>query len=236
MTIRKYFGLKRETPCDCGCGQRMPAREDIAVMVDRDSYPPKRYIPGHEPGARTPAKSAPAPSPAPPTPGPAGPTPLPPTPVVEPSPSPAPKPSEGLTSSLADNRPWSIIQVTVSVGPYESVKVGSADFGTENESLAQLRERIAKEVGSELDRQVRSLQVLHQGSTGTTKGVGSLTSPTLSPAKAGTLQASQSTPTSAAHSVGPLPAGTIARGMEKYWVCSGRLAGKRGFVRFLITA
>ena len=27
MTIRKYRGLKRETRCDCGCGQRMPASE-----------------------------------------------------------------------------------------------------------------------------------------------------------------------------------------------------------------
>ena len=47
-SFRQFQGVKRETPCSCGCGQRIPARDDVVVTVDMDSYPRKRYIPGHE--------------------------------------------------------------------------------------------------------------------------------------------------------------------------------------------
>jgi hypothetical protein len=72
--------------------------------------------------------------------------------------------------------------VTASVGPYESVKVGSADFGAEGETLTQVRERIAKEIAAELDRQVRALQVLHSGKP-TAQTLGAVSAPvTPSPA------------------------------------------------------
>ena len=94
----------------------------------------------------------PAPTPAPPPPpAPAGLGPTPPQPQVEPTPSPTPKLPGSMTPYLADNRPWSLVMVTASVGPYESVKVGSADFGAEGETLIQVRERIAKEIAAELD-------------------------------------------------------------------------------------
>jgi hypothetical protein len=186
-----FHGLKRETGCSCGCRKRIPAGEDTAVMVDMDSYPRKKYLPGHEP--REQATVAEHPSPQPPAP--TAPPPAAPQPTTEPSPAPAPKPSEPKTrnapegpvgtASLADNRPWAIVQVTVSVGPYESVKVGMADFSGEGEDLAALRFRIAGEVAQELERQVLALRCLHN-SHGPNTIKGAATAPsTLSPAPAG---------------------------------------------------
>ena len=193
MKLRTFTGLDKETECACGCRQRMPANKDIMVSVDMESFPRRRYIPGHagngygsssyarrDPTPKEEAK--PVPSPAPVSPTPAGPAPTPPAPTVEPGPSPTPKPSAGATSSLADNRPWVILQVTASVGPYESIKVGMADFGSEGEALTAVRSRIAAEVSQEMDRQVSALRCLHvgHGST-TTKGVSTVPT-TLSPA------------------------------------------------------
>ena len=192
MTIRKYFGLKKETKCDCGCGQKMPARDDIAVMVDRDSFPTKRYIPGHEPGARSPtrpqtaAQSAPAPSPAPPAPVPAGPTPTSPQPQVEPTPVPTPKVVAGTAANLADNKPWKILQVTIGLGDYSSIKAGVADFARDDDTPTQLGARLVAELTNDIKTE---LDVVHQVQAGKplsvpTKGTVSAPS-TLSPASAG---------------------------------------------------
>jgi hypothetical protein len=179
LKLRTFTGLDKEATCACGCKKTILANPNIKVVVDMDSFPRKRYLPGHEPGGRptdSPArggkeetKSSPSPSPS--TPAPAGPAPTTPAPTTEPTPSPSPKPSNGVATTLADNRSWSIVQVVVSVGPYESVKVGVADFGAEGESLSKLRERVASEVAQELERQVKALQSLHQGKAiGTTQG------------------------------------------------------------------
>lgn len=191
MRLRTFTGLDKETQCACGCRQRMPANKDILVSVDMESFPRKRYIPGHAGngyGSSSYAKREPKPkeetkpSPAPAPPIPVGPAPTPPVPTVEPGPSPTPKPSAGATSSLADNRPWVIVQVTASVGPYESVKVGMADFGSEGEALTAVRSRIAAEVSQEMDRQVVALRCMHVG-TGSTTTKGVTPAPTtLSPA------------------------------------------------------
>jgi hypothetical protein len=77
-----------------------------------------------------------------------------------------------------------IVQVTASVGPYESIKVGMADFGSEGEALTSVRSRIAAEVNQEMDRQVAALRCMHVGhGPTTTKGV-TPTPTTLSPAAA----------------------------------------------------
>lgn len=183
MKLRTFTGVDKEATCACGCRQKILARPDVMVTVDMESFPRKRYIPGHagngygsssyakrDPKPKEEARPAPSPAPAPPVP--AGPAPTPPAPVVEPGPSPTPKPSAGTTSSLADNRPWVIVQVTASVGPYESIKVGMADFGSEGEALTAVRSRIATEVSQEMDRQVAALRCMHVGNgSTTTKGV-----------------------------------------------------------------
>lgn len=193
MKLRTFTGLDKETTCACGCRQRIPANKDILVSVDMESFPRKRYIPGHagngygsssyarrDPKPNEETKPAPSPSPAPPAP--AGPAPTPPAPAVEPGPSPTPKPSAGATSSLADNRPWVIVQVTASVGPYESIKVGMADFGSEGEALPAVRSRIAAEVSLEMDRQVAALRCLHVGNGATATKGGTTVPTTFSPA------------------------------------------------------
>jgi hypothetical protein len=231
VTIREFSGLKRETACSCGCGKRMPANEDVRVMVDLDSTPRKKYIPGHEPRER---KAGAEPSPQPPAPQ--APAPAAPQPTVDPSPTPNPRPSgpgarhapEGSlgTTSLADNRPWAIVQVTASVGPYESVKVGMADFSGEGEDLTALRARIAREVSEEMGRQVAALRCLHNGhgtngargaappgtnqrfvSAETSEARQRAAPPTPSPAPAGAPPAP----------VRPAPAGSAAEALGRYY-------------------
>jgi hypothetical protein len=187
VTIRKYFGLKKETRCDCGCGQKMPACEDIAVMVDRDSYPTKRYIPGHEPEARSPTKpqiaaqSAPAPSPTPPAP--AGPTPTPPQPQVEPTPVPTPKVVAGTAANLADNKPWKILQVTIGLGDYSSIKAGVADFARDDETPTQLGARLVAELTSDIKTELDVVRQVQAGKPLSVPTKGAVTAPqTLSPA------------------------------------------------------
>lgn len=197
--MKTFTGLNKETECACGCQQRMPANPAIQVVVDMDSHPWKRYIPGHEPRSsrsyrgkgsygevraepKETQKPAVAPTPAPPAPS--GPAPTPPVPSPDTTPSPSPKPGSGVPSTLADNHPWAIVVVTASAGPYETIKVGVADFGADGESLGKLRERVAAEVAQELDRQVRALQILHGGKP-TSPTQGAVSAPvTLSPAAA----------------------------------------------------
>ena len=204
MKLRTFTGLEKECTCACGCNQKILARPDVQVVVDMDSpkWKRDRYLPGHAgngygsaPYAQRTKKEEPpkqAPTPAPPAPaGPApqGPSPASPQPQVDPAPVPTPKVVTGTAPSLADNRPWKILQVTISVGDYTSVKAGVADFGRENESLAQLGGRLVAELTQDIKTE---LDVVHQVQAGkalsvSTQGVAS-TPATPSPAQAGAPQ------------------------------------------------
>jgi len=207
MKLRTLTGLEKEATCACGCGQRIPANPDIRVTVDMEGWPRRRYIPSHAPEQPRPqgwrkkeeAKPASAPAPAPPAPAPAGPTPTPPQPQVEPTPAPAPKvqtsqvssslgpsgPSitTGAVPTLADNRPWKILTVTISVGDYTSIKAGVADFGRENETMSELGSRLVAELTNDVKTE---LDVVHQVQAGKPLSVatkGAVTAPqTISPA------------------------------------------------------
>ena len=176
MKLRTFTGLDKETVCACGCGQKILARPDVMVTVDMESFPRKRYIPGHAgngygsaPYAQkakkeTPPPQAPAPTPPAPTgPTPQGPSPASPQPQVDPAPVPTPKVVTGTAPSLADNRPWKILQVTISVGDYTSVKAGVADFGRENESLAQLGARLVAELTQDVKTELDVVHSVQQG-------------------------------------------------------------------------
>ena len=183
MKLRTFTGLDKETECACGCNQKILARPDVQVVVDMDS--PKwrrdRYLPGHagngygsSPYAQRAKKETtppqtPAPTPPPPTgPTPQGPSPASPQPQVDLAPVPTPKVVTGTAPSLADNRPWKILQVTISVGDYSSVKAGVADFGRENETLAQLGARLVAELTQDVKTE---LDVVHQVQAGKTLSV-----------------------------------------------------------------
>ncbi|MDG6969839.1 MAG: hypothetical protein JRN54_01865, partial [Nitrososphaerota archaeon] len=207
MKLRTFTGLEKECTCACGCNQKILARPDVQVVVDMDSpkWKRDRYLPGHVGNGYGSApyaqrakkeeapKQAPAPAPAPPTPTgptPQGPSPTSPQPQVEPAPVPTPKVTTGTAPSLADNRPWKILQVTISVGDYTSVKAGVADFGRENESLAQLGSRLAAELTNDIRTE---LDVVHQVQAGKTlstptQGVATAAPATPSPASAGAPQ------------------------------------------------
>ena len=217
MKLRTFTGLDKETECACGCHQKILARPDVQVVVDMDSpkWKRDRYLPGHAgngygsaPYAHREKKETPPPqSPAPTPPAPAGPTPQGPSPAspqpqVDPAPVPTPKIVTGTAPSLADNRPWKILQVTISVGDYSSVKAGVADFGRENETLAQMGARLVTELTQDVKTE---LDVVHQVQAGQALSVptpGVATAPaTHSPAQAGAPQGAAvqgaSTPASA---------------------------------------
>ena len=146
MKLRTFTGLEKECTCACGCNQKILARPDVQVVVDMDSpkWKRDRYLPGHAGNGygsapyaqRAKKEESPkqAPTPAPPAPAPQGPSPASPQPQVDPAPVPTPKvrtnpgssslgfsePSvvAGTAPSLAVNRPWKILQVTISVGDY----------------------------------------------------------------------------------------------------------------------
>ena len=178
MKLRTFTGLDKETPCACGCNQKIIARPDVQVVVDMDSpqWKRDRYLPGHAGNGygsapyahrekkETPPQQTPAPTPpAPAGPTPQGPSPASPQPQVDPAPVPAPKVVAGTAPTLADNRPWKILAVTISVGAYTSVKAGVADFGRENETLAQLGARLVAELTQDVKTE---LDVVHQVQAG----------------------------------------------------------------------
>ena len=183
MKLRTFTGLEKECTCACGCNQKILARPDVQVVVDMDSpkWKRDRYLPGHagngygsapyahrekkeEPPKQTPTPAPPAPA----GPAPQGPSPASPQPQVDPAPVPTPKVVTGTAPSLADNRPWKILQVTISVGDYTSVKAGVADFGRENESLAQLGSRLVAELTQDIKTE---LDVVHHVQAGKTLSV-----------------------------------------------------------------
>ena len=168
MKLRTFTGLEKECTCACGCNQEILARPDVQVVVDMDcpKWKRDRHLAGHTgtgygaaPYAyrekkKDPPKRIPTPAPpAPAVPATHGPLRCPhsprdaalvPTPTVRTNPGSSslglsePSVVTGIALSLADNRLWKILQVTTSVGDYSSVKAGVADFGRENEALAQL--------------------------------------------------------------------------------------------------
>ena len=183
MKLRTFTGLQKQATCACGCNQKILARPDIQVVVDMDSpkWKRDRYLPGHAgngygsaPYAQkakkeTPPQQAQAPTPpAPAGPIPQGPSPASPQPQVDPAPVPTPKVVVGNAPSLADNRPWKILQVTISVGDYTSIKAGVADFGRENETLAQLGSRLVAELTQDVKTE---LDVVHNVQAGKTLSV-----------------------------------------------------------------
>ena len=177
MKLRTFTGLEKETTCACGCNQKILARPDIQVVVDMDSpkWKRDRYLPGHAgngygsaPYAQRTKKETPpqAPAPTPPAPAsptPQGPSPASPQPQVDPAPLPHPKVETTNAPSLSDNRPWKILKVTISVGDYTSVQAGVADFGRENETLAQLGARLVAELTQDVKTE---LDVVHQVQAG----------------------------------------------------------------------
>ena len=197
MKLRTFTGLDKETECACGCNQKLLARPDVQVVVDMDSpqWKRDRYLPGHagnsygsSPYAQRAKKEtlppqAPAPTPpAPASPTPQGPSPASPQPQVDPAPVPTPKVVTDTAPSLADNRPWKILQVTISCGDYTSVKAGVADFGRENESLAQLGNRLVVELTNDIKTELDVVHHVQQGKPITTTK-GAVSAPTtLSPA------------------------------------------------------
>lgn len=226
MKLRTFTGLEKECTCACGCNQKILARPDVQVVVDMDSpkWKRDRYLPGHagngygsSPYAQRakkeePPKQAPAPAPAPPTPAgptPQGPSPTSPQPQVEPAPVPTPKVTTGTAPSLADNRPWKILQVTIGLGDYSSLKAGVADFGRENESLAQLGTRLVAELTQDIKTELDVVRQVQAGKT--------LSSPTpgVATAAPATLSAPSGAAAQAASPSGFTPASTLLAHYER---------------------
>lgn len=177
MKLRTFTGVDKETTCACGCNQRILARPDVMVTVDMDSFPRKKYIPGHAgngygstsyakkvPKPKEEAKPTPAPTPpAPSGPTPAGPSPTSPQPQVDPAPVPTPKVVTGTAPSLADNRPWKILQVTIGLGDYSSIKAGVADFARDDETPTQLGARLVAELTQDIKTELDVVHNVQQG-------------------------------------------------------------------------
>ena len=205
MKLRTFTGLEKETTCACGCNQKILARPDVQVVVDMDSpkWKRDRYLPGHagngygsSPYAQRAKKEEvpkQAPTPAPPTPtGPApqGPSPASPQPQVDPAPVPTPKVVTGTAPSLADNRPWKILQVTIGLGDYSSIKAGVADFARDDETPTQLGARLVAELTNDIRTELDVVHSVQQGKplSVPTQGVATATPATSSPAQAGAPQ------------------------------------------------
>ena len=203
MKLRTFTGVEKECTCACGCHQKILARPDVQVVVDMDSpkWKRDRYLPGHAgngygsaPYAQRTKKEAPpqAPAPTPPAPAsptPQGPSPASPQPQVDPAPVPTPKVVTDTAPSLADNRPWKILQVTIGLGDYSSIKAGVADFARDDETPTQLGARLVAELTNDIRTELDVVHSVQQGKplSVTTQGVVS-TPATPSPAQAGAPQ------------------------------------------------
>jgi hypothetical protein len=204
VKLRTFTGLEKETTCACGCNQKILARPDIQVVVDMDSpkWKRDRYLPGHAgngygsaPYAQRTKKETPpqAPAPTPPAPAsptPQGPSPASPQPQVDPAPVPTPKVVTGTTPSLADNRPWKILQVTIGLGDYSSIKAGVADFARDDETPTQLGTRLVAELTNDIRTELDVVHSVQQGKplSVPTRGVATAAPATPSPAQAGAPQ------------------------------------------------
>jgi hypothetical protein len=135
-----------------------------------DASPKLRYIPGHDPEARSRSvgadyqrrqdeaaarkaaeegaarKAQEVPPPVP------GPSPKGPEPTADPVPC-----------ANGGDRAWSELHVTYNVGNFESIKVGAADYAGEGETRAQLEERILESVFAGIAKARARLAAAHGG-------------------------------------------------------------------------
>ena len=94
-----------------------------------------------------------------PTPGPA---PTPPAPASPPAPAREPSPNVAVSVVKTDSdRAWSLLQVTLNLGSFESVKAGVADYAKDGEDAQALAQRVAQLVYEELEAQAVALRNLH---------------------------------------------------------------------------
>ncbi len=170
MKLRTFTGLEKETPCSCGCGQKILARPDVMVTVDMESFPRKRYLPDHAgngygsaPYAHREKKETLPPQ---------APAPTPPAPASPPAPTHDPAPNVAVSVvKTGEERAWSLLQVTYNLGSFESVKAGVADYARDGEDAQALAKRVAELVHSELEAQVQALRNLHARVEASTEGV-----------------------------------------------------------------
>ncbi len=90
------------------------------------------------------------------------PTPTPPAPASPPGPvrEPAPNVAVSVVKS-GEERAWSLLQVTLNLGSFESVKAGVADYAKDGEDAQALAQRVARLVYEELATQAVALRNLH---------------------------------------------------------------------------
>ena len=98
------------------------------------------------------AKSAPSPVPAP----------VPPAPASPPAPAREPTPNVAVSVvKTGEERAWSLLQVTLNLGSFESVKAGVADYAKDGETAESLAQRVARLVFDELEAQAVAMRNLH---------------------------------------------------------------------------
>ena len=242
MKLRTFTGLEKECTCACGCNQKILARPDIQVVVDMDSpkWKRDRYLPGHAgngygsaPYAQRTKKETPPQAPAPPAPAsptPQGPSPASPQPQVDPAPVPTPKVVTGTTPSLADNRPWKILQVTIGLGDYSSIKAGVADFARDDETPTQLGTRLVAELTNDIRTELDVVHSVQQGKPPSvpTRGVAVATPATPSPAQAGAPQGVSAQATGKPASAPAAQAGALAGPMAPRFTPASALAAHYG--------
>ena len=112
----------------------------------------KRVAETPAPTQKNETKPAPSPVPAPTPPAPASP------------PAPAREPTPNVAVSVVktgEERAWSLLQVTLNLGSFESVKAGVADYAKDGETAEALAQRVARLVYDELEAQAVAIRNLH---------------------------------------------------------------------------
>ena len=108
--------------------------------------------------AETPTRKKEEAKPAP-TPGPA---PTPPAPASPPGPAREPTPNVAVSVvKTGEEKAWSLLQVTLNLGSFESVKAGVADYAKDGETAEDLAQRVARLVFDELEAQAVAMRNLH---------------------------------------------------------------------------
>ena len=99
-------------------------------------------------------EAKPAPSP--------GPSPVPPAPASPPAPAREPTPNVSVSVvKTGEEKAWSLLQVTLNLGSFESVKAGVADYAKDGETAESLSQRVARLVFDELEAQAVAMRNLH---------------------------------------------------------------------------
>ena len=110
----------------------------------------KRVTETPAPQKKEEAKPAPNPAPVPPAPA------SPPAPAREPTPNVAVS-----VVKTNEEKAWSLLQVTLNLGSFESVKAGVADYAKDGETAEALSQRVARLVFDELEAQAVAMKNLH---------------------------------------------------------------------------